>query len=290
MRRPRRRLKGLTLNRMIPNILTMLALCAGMTAMRFALQERWELAVIALVVAAILDGLDGRIARILKGSSKFGAELDSLSDFLCFGVAPAMILYLWTMQSAGRFGWLLALLFAVCCALRLARFNTALEEPAAPAWAKNYFTGVPAPAGAGLVLVPMIVSFQIGDDFFRRPEVVSVFLVVVSGLLVSRFPTYAFKTVKVPQRWVLWTMLIVGFGAASLVSAPWLTISVVLAAYMVSIPLGMRSYRRLRLKTEARHGGTEEGTDEAADAIAGDDESDRDEEEGEDEEERETGA
>ena len=264
-KRTRRRLKGLSINRMIPNMLTMLALCAGMTAIRFGLQDRWELAVIAIVVAAILDGLDGRIARILKGASKFGAELDSLSDFVCFGVAPAMMLYIWTMQGAGRFGWFLVLLFAVCCGLRLARFNTALEESATPHWAYNYFSGVPAPAGAGLVLLPMILSFQVGDEIFRRPETVAVFLLVVSGLLVSRIPTYALKGFRVPLRWVLPTMLFVGLFAASLVSAPWLTMSAAIFVYAASIPFSVRAYRRLERKAEELEGrmpGAEPRSDE----------------------------
>ncbi|MEE8393114.1 MAG: CDP-alcohol phosphatidyltransferase family protein, partial [Rhodospirillales bacterium] len=134
---------------MIPNILTLLALCAGMTAMRFAIEERWELSAMAIAIAAILDALDGRVARVLKGSSKFGAELDSLADFVNFGVAPAMMMYLWTMQSAGRIGWIVVLAYAVCCVLRLARFNTIIEGPDLPAWTKNYFSGVSAPAAAG---------------------------------------------------------------------------------------------------------------------------------------------
>ena len=164
----RPRLKRLHINRMIPNILTLMAMSAGLTAIRFALQERWEFAAYAILIAAILDTLDGRVARILKGSSKFGAELDSLSDFLSFGIAPAMMLYLWAMQDTGRFGWALTLLYAVACALRLARFNTQIEEPDAPAWTKNFFSGVPSPAGAGLVLMPLILSFLIGDEFLRR--------------------------------------------------------------------------------------------------------------------------
>jgi CDP-diacylglycerol---serine O-phosphatidyltransferase len=261
MARPRRRLKALPINRMIPNVLTMLALCAGMTAIRFGLQDRWEHAVIAIAVAAILDGLDGRIARMLKGASKFGAELDSLSDFICFGVAPAMMLYLWTMQAFGRFGWLLALLYAVCCALRLARFNTALEDEAAPAWASKFFSGVPAPAAAGLVLLPMILSFQIGDGVFRRPEIVAVFLIGVAALMVSRVPTYAFKAGRIPHRWILPTMLLVGLLAASSVSAPWITLSVVLSAYIISIPISVRGYRRLRDGTDIEDPDDDENDD-----------------------------
>ena len=136
----RRRLQHMSINRMIPNILTLLALASGLTGMRFAFQERWEHAVLAIAVAAVFDALDGRIARLLKGASKFGAELDSLSDFVCFGVAPAMILYLWAMQDAGRAGWLLVMLFAMCCGLRLARFNVALEDENAPKWKANFFS------------------------------------------------------------------------------------------------------------------------------------------------------
>ena len=249
--RRRERLKGLPFNRMIPNILTLLALCAGLTAIRFGLQERWEHAGLAILVAAILDGLDGRIARILKGASKFGAELDSLSDFICFGVAPALLLFMWTMRDAGGFGWVLALLFSVCCVLRLARFNTNLEEPDRPAWTSNYFAGVPAPAGGGLVLLPMFLSFQLDDGFFRRPAVVGVFIVVVSALLVSRIPTFAFKKFRVPLRWVLPTMLVVGLFAALLISAPWLTMSATMICYLFTIPFSIRSFRRMELKTVA---------------------------------------
>ncbi len=264
----RRRLKGLPFNRMIPNILTMLALSAGMTAVRFGLQDQWKPAVIAIVVAAILDALDGRIARMLKGTSKFGAELDSLSDFICFGVAPSIMLYLWSMKDAGSFGWVLVLLFSVCCALRLARFNTALEEPDRPIWAYNCFSGVPAPAGAGLVLLPMILSFQAGDAFFREPAVVAAFLIVVSGLLISRIPTYAFKTFRVPYRWVLPTMLFVGLLAASIVGAPWATLTAVIFIYIVGIPFAVRSYRSLRTKAEALLSRDDEDED-AGDAAGG---------------------
>ena len=236
---------GLPFNRMIPNILTLLALCAGLTAIRYGLEERWEHAGLALLVAAILDGLDGRIARVLKGASKFGAELDSLSDFICFGVAPALLLYMWTLSSAGRIGWVLALLFSVCCVLRLARFNTNLDETDQPAWTSNFFSGVPAPAGGALVMLPMFLSFQIGAGLFKQPVVVAVFIVVVSALMVSRIPTFAFKKFRVAPRWILPTMLLVGLFAATLVSDPWLTMAVTLILYLASIPFSLRSYRKL---------------------------------------------
>ncbi|WP_316977654.1 CDP-alcohol phosphatidyltransferase family protein [Shumkonia mesophila] len=247
----RRRLAGLSFNRMIPNILTLLALCAGLTAIRFGLGGEWENAVLAVMVAAILDGLDGRLARILKGASKFGAELDSLADFVSFGVVPGLLLFLWTMDDLGRFGWILVLIYIVACVLRLARFNTFLEDPDRPAWASNFFTGVPAPMGAALVLLPMMLSFQFDANFFRSPALVSVFLVGVGALMVSRLPTFSFKKFKVPNHWVLPTMLIVGLYGALLINAPWMTIAVTLLAYTASLPFGYRAYRRMAERTAA---------------------------------------
>jgi len=247
----RKRLNGLHINKMIPNALTLLAICAGLSAIRYAFEDKWEPAAVAILVAAILDGLDGRVARILKGASKFGAELDSLSDFICFGVAPTIMLYLWAAQDAGRFGWMLSMLFPVCMALRLARFNTALEDENQPTWKRNFFTGVPAPAGAGLVLLPMILSFQVGEEWVRRPEVVCLFLLVVAGLLVSAIPTFSFKKVKVEQRWVLPGMLLVGLVAAGIISAPWLTLSMILAAYLISIPFSIRAHSGFKKRDAA---------------------------------------
>lgn len=254
---PRRRLirppklPGLSLNKLIPNILTVLALCAGLTSIRFALHGKWEHAVLSIVLAAILDGLDGRVARLLQGTSKFGAELDSLSDFVSFGVAPAMVLYFWTMQGAGGFGWALVLLFAVCCALRLARFNTMLGNADLPPYAYNFFTGIPAPAAAGVVLLPMVASFEFGESFFARPSVVSVFLLGVAFLMVSTIPTFSFKKVRIPNAWVLPVLLIVGLLAAFLVTEPWLTLVVLGFVYLGLIPVSIRAFRRLKRRAEA---------------------------------------
>ena len=241
----RKRFRDLSINRMIPNILTLLALAAGLTAIRFGLDGRWEHAVLAIIVAAVLDALDGRIARLLKGASKFGAELDSLSDFVCFGVSPVLVLYLWTMKDAGRLGWVLVMLFTICCGLRLARFNVMMEDHDAPAWQARFFTGIPAPAGGGLVLLPMVLSFQGSEGFFRQPWVVGIFMLVIAGMLVSTIPTYSFKKLKISRHWILPTMLITAAIAIFLINAPWLTLSVVGLAYICSIPLSYRAQQAL---------------------------------------------
>lgn len=256
MFRPKRppRIPGLSLNRMIPNILTVLALCAGLTAIRFGMHGKWEAGVVAILAAAVLDGLDGRIARLLHGTSKFGAELDSLSDFVSFGVAPAMLLYFWTMQHIGGAGWALVLLYAVCCALRLARFNTMLGQADLPPWAYNFFTGIPAPAAAGVVLLPMMLSFQAGSGLFDLPPVVGGFLVGVSFLMVSTLPTFSFKRLRVPVRWVLPTLLVVGLLAAFMVSNPWTTMSGIIVVYLCSIPFSVRHFRHLKRQAAEMRG------------------------------------
>ncbi|MEG3620274.1 CDP-diacylglycerol--serine O-phosphatidyltransferase [Magnetovibrio sp. PR-2] len=251
VKRPKRR--RLNLNVMIPNMLTLIALCSGLTAIRFAYEGQWEHACLAILAAAILDTLDGRVARMLKGTSKFGAELDSLSDILSFGVAPPMMLYFWALEDFGRFGWILVMLFTVSCALRLARFNTAAEDPDPPAWASTFFSGVPAPAAAGLVLLPMIASFNLPEDFVRdyvrRPELVATFALVVSILMVSSIPTYSFKKVKLSPKLVLPFLVLFVVVIASLIGAPWVTLSGILAAYMISIPFAVRSYRMICART-----------------------------------------
>lgn len=239
------------MKRMIPNAVTMLALCSGLTAFRFAFSDEWPAAVLCIVAAAILDALDGRVARLLGLSSKFGAELDSLSDFFAFGVAPAMLVYLWTLHEAGGVGWVICMLYCICMALRLARFNTALETPNLPAWAKGFFTGVPAPAAAGLALFPMILSFQTDAAFVRHPATAIGVLVVVAGLMVSRLPTFSFKNVHIAKgyAWVpiLVALLIVGCA----IVMPWLTLSVLIGLYIVLLPFASLSYRR-----KAREGAT----------------------------------
>ena len=246
-RRPRRRLGAQSINRLIPNSLTLLALCAGITAMRFAIEGQWDRAVIAIVVAAVLDGLDGRIARALGATSRFGAELDSLSDFVCFGVAPAVVVYMWSLQDAGGLGWAISLLFAVCCGLRLARFNVALDsKESMPPWTGDYFVGVPAPAGGGLALMPLIFGLQFEESFFASPWLNGIMLAGVAGLMVSRLPTFAFKRLRVPGRHVVLALLAVGAFAAFLISTPWVTLGATGLAYMASIPYARHTYQRRR--------------------------------------------
>jgi CDP-diacylglycerol--serine O-phosphatidyltransferase len=244
-RRSGKRLRDQSINRLIPNMLTVLALCAGLTSIRFALDTRWEMAVFAIVIAGVLDGLDGRIARLLDSTSKFGAELDSLSDFVSFGVAPAILLYYWTLNTAGGLGWVIALLLGVCCALRLARFNTRIDNADLPAWTSRFFVGVPAPAGAGLSLMPVFATLLFGSGFFDTPVFAGATTVAVALLMVSRLPTYSMKRVRVPHHLVVPTLIGVGFMAALLVSMPWLTLITVGLAYVASIPFSVFAYRRL---------------------------------------------
>src|SRR5689334_18339607 len=204
VRRPRMRgrLTDSSVNRMIPNVLTLLALCAGMTAIRFAINGDFQYAVFTIIAAGVFDGLDGRLARLLKATSRFGAELDSLADFIAFGVAPAAVIYLWTMAELRSVGWAIVLFFAVCCALRLARFNTQLAaEP--PPWIANFFSGAPAPAGAGLIMLPMFIAFEWGDWIARSPHLNAVWISGVALLMVSNVPTVSLKRIRIPPHLVV---------------------------------------------------------------------------------------
>jgi len=251
------RLSGLSVNRMVPNILTLLALCAGMTAVRFAMGGNFQAAVFSIIAAGIFDGLDGRMARLLKATSSFGAELDSLSDFVSFGVAPAAVLYLWTLSELHGLGWAIALLYAVCCALRLARFNTETSAEL-PSYAAPFFTGAPAPAGAGLVMVPMFLSFEWGDWLFRSPFLSAVTVTGIALLMISKVPTVSLKRIRIPHHLVVPTLLGFGVATAFLTTEPWLTLTVVGIIYVSSIPLTIRSYYRLKRAALTRKAETPE--------------------------------
>ncbi len=243
MRHRRMRRREHSLIRMLPNALTTLALTSGMSAIRFAILHRWEAAVIAIGVAATFDVLDGRTARLLKAQSKFGAELDSLSDVVCFGVAPAILLYLWGLHDGGSFGWLAVLAFGICAALRLARFNTALAEGSSRAYARGFFTGVPTPAAAGLALLPMIVDFEAEWDVAHYPFIVGLWTIAAALLMVSTLPTFSWRIVRVRQR--LPVLALIGIVAGAVASAPWSTLVCLAVAYLVSLPLAVWHYNRL---------------------------------------------
>ena len=236
---------GPSVNRLIPNVLTLAALCSGLTAIRFALQGEFKLAVIAIIVASIFDSLDGRVARRLGVTSRFGAELDSLSDFLCFGVAPALVLYLASLKDGGALGWVVTLMFPICSALRLARFNTALiSDTPPPAWTGSFFTGVPAPAGALLALIPLVMSFEIESHWPRHPLVVGGVMVLMGSLMVSRLPTFSFKRGRVPRHLVLPALLGVALVMGVVATSPWIGLSLLGLVYASLIPFGWRAYRR----------------------------------------------
>ncbi len=250
------RSRGLTITKLIPNAITVSATCAGLTGIRFAIEGRFEFAAIAILVAAILDGLDGRMARLLKATSDFGKELDSLSDFVAFGVSPAMILYFWALRDLGGIGWAVALFLAVCCGLRLARFNIAVEK--LPPYAYNYFQGVPAPAGAGLALMPLLASFEFWGGISEWNEMVAIWTVGVGLLMVSRLPTWSFKGVKIPREFALPLMAGAALVIAGLAGRPWLTLFALFAAYIATFPFSWKTYRRLRLEAERLQDGEEE--------------------------------
>lgn len=252
LRRPRH-FSQLPVRTIIPNALTVLALSAGLTAIRFAIESRFEAAVVAIIIASIFDALDGRIARMLRGSTRFGAELDSLTDFVNFGVAPVVVLYLWSMGEIGGIGWIAVLGYAVCCALRLARFNVALEDPDKPVWAGNYFVGVPAPAAAGLVLLPLYFSF-IGVTWLKElPLLIALHTLIVAFLMVSQIPTFSGKRMglRIRRDMVLPILLMVGLSAAVILNYPWFAFIGLCALYLVSIPAAMLRYKHHKRRTAA---------------------------------------
>ena len=260
--RPRRRPRyaGPSFNRMIPNILTLLGLCAGLTSIRYAFEGRFGAAAAAITVAACIDGLDGRLARLLRATSRFGAEFDSLTDFCAFGLAPAFVIYLWSLQAGGGYGFMPCLMFAVCMALRLARFGASLDQPPAiaHAYAYNFFTGVPAPAGAGLALFPLFLGLE-GQDLglpwlvalAHSPAFCAIVLTGTALLLVSTLPVWSFKNFKVPKQLVLPLLLGVSAFAALLVADPWAALAAAGLIYLVMLPFSRRSFVRLRAEAEA---------------------------------------
>jgi CDP-diacylglycerol--serine O-phosphatidyltransferase len=250
-----RRFKQVPIRILVPNLITLLALCSGVTAIRLGMEGRYELAVGAVILAIVLDAVDGRLARFLKGTSRFGAELDSLADFVNFGVAPAILIYLWSLNSLKSLGWLVALCLAICCALRLARFNVAIDDPDKPAWMMNFFTGAPAPAGAGLAMAPMYLGFLgIIPDGHAVAWAILPYTAAVALLMVSRVPTFSGKTLgsRISRDLVLPLLGVAALVVVSLITFPWEMLTAMSLLYIALLPFGMRSYGRHKADYEQR--------------------------------------
>lgn len=237
---------GLSLRALLPNAITAAALAAGLTGIRFAMAGDWDMAVYAIILAGLLDGIDGRIARLLKAQSRFGAELDSLADSLSFGVAPALILYLWSIQDLPRLGWFASLAFAICCALRLARFNAQIDTDDQPHKSAGFLTGVPAPVGAGLAFLPFYLWMATDIAEFRNPVFVAVWLAAVGVLMISNIATLSWKSIR-PRRSIRLEMIAVfalAFGA--LLQEPWWTLAGICAIYLALMPWALVKYGRVK--------------------------------------------
>ena len=233
----------------LPNMLTLIGVCIGLTSIRFALDGRFELAIIAIMFAALIDGLDGRIARLIKGTSKVGKELDSLTDMISFGVAPAFIMFFWKLNTFGRFGWLLCLIYVICVALRLARFN--VNSGQEPSWKDNFFEGVPSPAGGILVLTPLIISLS-GFDFFELNYniIVPIFFILTSLLLISKFPTYSFKKIIIPRRTTIFLLfgIVLFFGLLLIYTFNVIAISTII--YLFLLPISFFHFQKIKRQHE----------------------------------------
>ena len=242
------RLSHVRINQLIPNIVTLLSLCAGMLAIRYSLDGKWLHALFAIGASGLCDTLDGRLARLLKGTSHFGAELDSLADIVAFGVAPAWVMYFWALQDAGPLGWVAVMVFPCCAALRLARFNTDLEDPNPVPWAGKFFTGVPMPGGAGLCILPIILSLGLEKNgiasLAHYPIIIALWMFVVGAMMISKLHTFSFKKMKIHRTLVPLLMLAVVFILALLVTIPWLGLAILTILYLASIPLASLSWIR----------------------------------------------
>jgi len=242
----KRSFKPIPVRYLLPNLVTLIALCSGVTAIRFAVEGHFEFAVGGIIFAIVLDALDGRLARYLKGTSRFGAELDSLADFVNFGVAPAMMMYFWSLNSLHTFGWAVCLMLAIACALRLARFNVALDDPKKPNWAGAFFTGIPAPAGALLCIAPLYLGF-LGfiDEGHPFAKTISAYEILVAALMVSRIPTFSGKSItRVPREYALPILALMAVFVVFLFSYPWEVLSLLSLLYLVLIPVSVLAYRR----------------------------------------------
>ena len=234
------------LSRLLPNMITISGMCCGLSAIRFAMLGRFEIAVAFIIVAAIMDGMDGRVARMLGATSNFGAQLDSLSDFVCFGVCPAIVMYMWQLQEVKGIGWAVVLFFSVCAALRLARFNTALFDDKVQRWEKQFFTGVPSPAGGILCLLPLIIFLQFDDSFKINPWISIVYILIIGTLMASRIPTFSGKNIHIKHEIIPQFMIGCSFLLVLFVIEPWAFISVLGLVYICSIFFSISKYKKLK--------------------------------------------
>ena len=246
--------RGLPFRALAPNAVTALALCFGLTGVRFAISENWGWALGCVIIAGVLDGMDGRIARLLRANSRFGAELDSLSDVTAFGVAPSFILYLWSLQYAPQFGWVAALTLAVCCALRLARFNSRMDAEDQPHKSAGYLTGVPAPAGAGLAFVPAYLWLITGKPLFREWFVVMPWVIFIALLLISSVATYSWSSLRIRRSSRIFAIAGIGLFGAALITNPWITLLAISILYVVMLPFSIASYGRVKRRRSAGPG------------------------------------
>ena len=238
--------RALTMRSVLPNAITAAALCSGLTGIRFAIVGDWERALFAIILAGMLDGIDGRVARAMKAQSRFGAELDSLADNVSFGVAPALILFMWSLHDLPRIGWFAALALAVCCALRLARFNARIDLPEQPHKSAGFLTGVPAPVGAGLAFLPLYLWIASGEPIFRQPALIGVWTVGIAFLMISNLATLSWTSLR-PRRSIrLEVIAVFGIVIAALLTEPWWTLVGISAVYLVSLPLGFVRYLRVK--------------------------------------------
>ncbi len=250
---PQKLPRGLTLRALVPNAITSAALCCGLTGIRFAIEGNWDKSVLAVILAGMLDGIDGRIARLLKAQSRFGAELDSLSDSISFGVAPALILFLWSLNQVPRLGWFAALAFAICCALRLARFNARIDMIDQPHKSAGFMTGVPAPMGAVLAFLPMFLWLASDkEDIFREPALVGVWLVVIAFLMISSVATMGWNAMRPRKNIRLELIALIGLIFAALLTETWWTLVGLCAFYIAMLPLGIFRYARVKRQRAAR--------------------------------------
>ncbi|MEL6530646.1 MAG: phosphatidylcholine/phosphatidylserine synthase [Pseudomonadota bacterium] len=238
--------RGLALRAMLPNAITAAALCAGLTGIRFAIEGEWPYAILAIVLAAVLDGIDGRIARLLNAQSRFGAELDSLADSLSFGMAPAIILYLWCLQDLDRFGWFAALAFAICCALRLARFNARIDVDDQPHKSAGFLTGVPAPVGAGIAFLPFYLWMATGRDEFRDPLALAIWISLIAVLLISNMATLSWAAIRPRRDMRLGLIAFAALAFTAVLLEPWWSLTVISVGYLVLMPYALFKYGRIK--------------------------------------------